>query len=77
MTRHTYSPGMDGFCGVCQEPDGYCQGTRAASSPRQARPASAAPALAVVPNGSQAAAAGPLALARPDTSGSADPARRA
>jgi AAA domain len=58
MTRHPYSPGADGFCGVCQEPDGYCQGTRAAPSSRQARPASAAPALAVVPNGSKAAPAG-------------------
>jgi AAA domain len=54
MTGHTYSPGPDGFCGVCQEPDGYCQGTRAASSPRRARPANAALALAVVPNGSKA-----------------------
>jgi hypothetical protein len=58
MSRHTYSPGVDGFCGVCQEPDGYCEGTRAVSSSRQARPASAAPVLAVVPNGSQAAPVG-------------------
>jgi hypothetical protein len=54
MIRHTYSPGADGFCGVCQEPDGYCQGTRATAPTRQPRPASAAPALAVIPNGSKA-----------------------
>lgn len=58
MTRHTYTPGADGFCGVCQEPDGYCKGTRAAPSPHQARPASAAPTLAVIPNGSKAAPVG-------------------
>jgi hypothetical protein len=89
MTRHVYDPGSDGFCGVCQEPDGYCKGTR--TSPRDPRPAEAAPALTVVPNGrtapggrqvivtlaSQIKPRPVLALARPDPVRRADPARRA
>jgi hypothetical protein len=51
MTRHTYSPGADGFCGSCQEPDGYCQGTWATAPARQPRPASAVPTLTAVANG--------------------------
>jgi len=29
MTGHVYDPGPDGFCRVCQEPEGYCAGARA------------------------------------------------
>ncbi|MGH3319489.1 MAG: DUF3631 domain-containing protein [Streptosporangiaceae bacterium] len=32
MTGHTYTPGFDGFCEHCQEPEAYCDGARAALS---------------------------------------------
>jgi AAA domain len=52
VTRHVYSPGADGFCGVCQQADSYCPGTRTAPRPpRPERPATAPPALTVVANG--------------------------
>jgi hypothetical protein len=51
MTRHVYSPGADGFCGVCQQADGYCPGTRTAPRPPRPEQPAAPPALTVVPNG--------------------------